>query len=76
MKKAHFDKAAHLRLVCADGQEAGDAAKRGRALQKKLRQVQQLREKAAAGAKLEPDQLQKLESEPAITAELQALGLS
>lgn len=57
-------------------QQEGDAGKRIRALQKKLRQVQQLREKAEQGATLESGQQQKLAGEGAIIAELQSLGIS
>lgn len=58
------------------GRDDGEArAKRIRALQKKLRQVQQLKEKRAAEGErsLEPEQIAKLATEPAILAELQAL---
>lgn len=55
-------------------EEAGtDAGKRLRNLQKKLRQVQQLKEKQAAGAALEPEQLQKIASEAALTQEIRTL---
>ncbi|BDA46939.1 Eukaryotic translation initiation factor 2A [Coccomyxa sp. Obi] len=55
-------------------EEAGtDAGKRLRNLQKKLRQVQQLKEKQAAGAALEPEQLQKVASEAALMQEIKAL---
>ena len=52
---------------------AGDPAKRGRALQKKLRQIDALKEKQAAGETLEPNQLAKIEGEAALRAELAAL---
>ena len=55
-------------------EEAGtDAGKRLRNLQKKLRQVQQLREKQAAGAALEPEQLQKIASEATLIQEVRSL---
>ena len=55
-------------------EEAGtDAGKRLRNLQKKLRQVQQLREKQAAGGALEPEQLQKIASEAALMQEVRTL---
>ncbi|KAK9805709.1 hypothetical protein WJX73_000716 [Symbiochloris irregularis] len=60
----------------ADGGAAAEAAKRGRALQKKLRQVQQLKEKAASGTALEPEQVQKIAGEKELIAELQSLGIT
>ena len=56
------------------GVDQGDAGKRARALQKKLRQVQQLKEKAAQGP-LEPEQMQKIEGEQALIDELKSLGV-
>ncbi len=57
------------------GQEdsGADAAKRLRNLQKKLRQVQQLKEKQAGGAALEPEQLQKIASEAGLLQEISML---
>ena len=52
---------------------AGDPAKRGRALQKKLRQIEGLKEKQAAGETLEANQITKIEGEAALRAELAAL---
>ena len=52
---------------------AGDPAKRGRALQKKLRQIEGLKEKQAAGQTLEANQIAKIEGEAALRAELAAL---
>ena len=53
---------------------ATDDAKRGRNLQKKLRQIQQLKERQAQGP-LEPEQLQKLAGEQALLDELSSLVL-
>ena len=53
----------------------GDAAKRIRNLQKKFRQVQQLKEKAATGAPLELEQEAKLAGEAALLDELRSLGV-
>jgi uncharacterized protein with WD repeat len=52
---------------------AGDADKRARNLQKKLRQIQQLKERAAGGAALEPEQQQKVAGEAALLEELRSL---
>lgn len=58
----------------ADAGAGGDAAKRLRNLQKKLRQIQQLKERAAAGgAPLEPEQQQKVAGEGALQEEIRAL---
>ena len=57
----------------AEGDAQADAGKRARALQKKLRQVQQLKEKAQQGP-LEPEQMQKIAGEQALIEELQSLG--
>lgn len=55
-------------------EDAGaDPAKRLRNLQKKLRQVQQLKSKQAGGTVLEPEQLQKIASEAALLEEIQVL---
>lgn len=54
--------------------EDRDPGKRAKALQKKLRQIQQLKDKAEQGA-LEPEQMQKLAGEQAVLAELQTLGI-
>ena len=45
-----------------------------RNLKKKLTQIQQLREKVAGGASLEPEQQSKLDSEADILEEMKALG--
>lgn len=58
----------------ANGAEPADAAKRGRNLQKKLRQIQQLKERQAQGG-LDAEQQQKLAGEQAIIDELRSLGL-
>lgn len=56
-----------------DGPEA--AEKRVRALQKKLRQIRQLRDKCEKeGAALEPEQLHKLAAEEAVLSEIKSLG--
>lgn len=62
----------------AAGGGEGDALKRARALQKKLRQIQQLKEKLAkeGPAALEPEQRQKIETEAALVSELKALGFN
>ncbi len=58
----------------AEVEPAGDAAKRGRNLQKKLRQIQQLKERQGqTGLSLE--QQEKLAGEQAIINELRSLGL-
>ncbi|KAG2430016.1 hypothetical protein HYH02_013844 [Chlamydomonas schloesseri] len=48
--------------------------KRIRALQKKQRQIQELKDKRAAGATMTPEQLEKLAGEEAILSELASLG--
>jgi translation initiation factor 2A len=53
---------------------AAEAEKRARNLQKRLRQISQLREKQAAGSTLEAEQLAKLASEAAVLEELRSLG--
>eukprot|EP00884_Botryococcus_braunii_P023068 jgi/Botrbrau1/9445/Bobra.0252s0068.2 len=56
--------------------EAGgpaDREKRLRNLQKKLRQIEQLKEKLASGAALEPEQVAKIGGEAALKAEIQQL---
>ena len=53
---------------------AADAAKRGRNLQKKMRQIEQLKERQGQGP-LDAEQLQKIAGEQAIIDELQSLGL-
>ena len=57
-----------------EGGGQADTAKRGRNLQKKLRQIQQLKERQAEGD-LDAEQQQKLAGEQAIIDELQSLGL-
>jgi len=59
----------------SEGQDgAADDAKRLRNLQKKLRQVQQLKERQAKGESLEPEQIAKIEGETGLLAEIQSLG--
>lgn len=53
---------------------AADSAKRLRNLQKKLRQVQQLKERQAKGETLEPEQVAKVGGEAGLLAEIQGLG--
>ena len=53
---------------------AADSAKRLRNLQKKLRQVQQLKEKQSKGEALEPEQVAKIGSEAGLLAEIEELG--
>ncbi|KAK9828927.1 hypothetical protein WJX72_002838 [[Myrmecia] bisecta] len=62
--------------TAAAGESPTDAAKRLRNLQKKLRQTQQLKEKAAAEGKkaLTPEQQQKLGGEHALVEEIRSLG--
>ncbi|PNW80053.1 hypothetical protein CHLRE_08g375900v5 [Chlamydomonas reinhardtii] len=48
--------------------------KRIRALQKKQRQIQELKDKRAAGATMTPEQLEKLAGEAALMQELASLG--
>ncbi|GFH28262.1 eukaryotic translation initiation factor, partial [Haematococcus lacustris] len=62
-------------MVAIEGGVEMDPSKRLRALQKKLRQVEALREKSRQGP-LEPEQLAKLQSEAALVAEINALELS
>ena len=50
-----------------------DTAKKVRNLQKKLKQIQQLKDKQSTQA-LTPEQIQKLASEQCILAEIQQLG--
>eukprot|EP01043_Picozoa_sp_COSAG02_P030010 COSAG02_NODE_1895_length_10468_cov_4.296268_8_plen_164_part_00 len=50
-----------------------DPAKKARSLQKKLRQIAQLKEKKASGVVLEVNQLSKIDTEASIRAELDAL---
>lgn len=63
-------------LADRDDWAFADAVKRGKALQKKLRQIQQLKDKAASGTTLEPEQVQKIAGEKEVLAELQCLGLN
>ncbi len=73
---------AELRVGDGDGgggaeaaaEGAGDAAKRARNLQKKLRQIAALRERAGAGEALGAEQREKLAAEAGVRAELAALG--
>jgi uncharacterized protein with WD repeat len=58
----------------AAAEGAGDAAKRARNLQKKLRQIAALRERAGAGEALGAEQREKLAAEAGVRAELAALG--
>ena len=57
----------------AGADAAGGAVKRARALQKKLRQIAELRERASAGEKLGAEQREKLAGEAALLAQLQQL---
>lgn len=59
----------------AGADPAGGAAKRARALQKKLRQIADLRERASAGEKLGAEQREKLAGEAALLAELHELDV-
>jgi translation initiation factor 2A len=52
-----------------------DPIKKARGLQKKLRQIDQLKEKQASGTVLESNQISKIETEASIRAELEALGV-
>lgn len=54
---------------------AAELEKRVRALQKKLRRVQQLEEKQAGGHKLNPDQKVFIMGKMNVVSELYALGL-
>lgn len=54
---------------------AEDAAKKAKAIEKKLRQIAGLREKQAAGATLDADQLQKVAAEADLRDQLQKLKL-
>ena len=68
---------ADLSVSQAGSNDAGaEPAKRVRNLQKKLKQIQQLREKIKAGGmgKIEPEQEAKLASEHGIIEELRSLG--
>ena len=58
----------------AAAEGAGDAAKRARNLQKKLRQIAALRERAGTGEALGAEQREKLAAEAGVRAELAALG--
>jgi translation initiation factor 2A len=51
-----------------------DPEKRKKQLVKKLKQIEGIREKQAGGATLNEDQLEKLEAEAALRAELATLG--
>jgi translation initiation factor 2A len=57
------------------GATAQDPIKKARGLQKKLRQIDQLKEKQASGTVLESNQISKIETEASIRAELEALGV-
>ncbi len=52
-----------------------DPTKKTRGLQKKLRQINQLKEKQASGQVLEANQISKIEAEASIRAELESLGV-
>ena len=59
----------------SEGQDgAADSAKRLRNLQKKLRQVQQLKEKQTKGEPLDPEQLAKIRGEAGLLADIKSLG--
>ncbi|WIA28435.1 hypothetical protein OEZ86_010979 [Tetradesmus obliquus] len=62
--------------AAAAGGDADAAQKRVRALQKKLRQIQQLKERrdTEGPSALEPEQLQKIEAEASVIAEIEELG--
>ena len=73
------DKASTAPSAAADGSSQGnDAAKKARSLQKKLKQIQQLKDKrdTNGASTLSPEQLQKLEGEQSILLELQQLDQS
>lgn len=73
------DTAATTASAAQDGSSQGtDTAKKARNLQKKLKQIQQLKEKRddSSAMTFTPEQLQKLESEQSILSELQQLELS
>eukprot|EP00054_Salpingoeca_dolichothecata_P001574 m.19815 g.19815 ORF g.19815 m.19815 type:complete len:602 (-) comp12324_c0_seq1:24-1829(-) len=55
------------------GDDATDISKRIRNLKKKLRQIEGLKEKQAAGEFLQSNQLNKVQSEPAVHAEIAQL---
>lgn len=59
----------------AEDGTAQEAAKRLRNLQKKLRQIQQLKDKQASGAALVPEQVQKIASEAALLQEMASLNV-
>ena len=60
--------------MAAEGMIAVDSsAKAAKKLKKKLRQIENLKSKVAAGGELEPNQLAKLETEATLRAELAAL---
>lgn len=70
------DRASTAPIAAADGISQGtDAAKKARSLQKKLKQIQQLKDKrdTNGASTLSPEQIQKLESEQLILLELQQL---
>lgn len=67
---AETQAAAHI-----SSNQGTDSAKKVRNLQKKLKQIQQLKDKrdAVDGSVLTPEQMQKLESEQLVVSELQHL---
>ena len=73
------DTAATAASTAQEGSSHGnDATKKARNLQKKLKQIQQLKEKryTSSANTLTPEQLQKLDSEQSILSELQQLERS
>lgn len=71
---AHPAGVSNVSLKDEGGSQAADPAKRVRNLKKKLAQIQQLREKKAAGVTLESEQQAKIDSETSIVNELRSLG--
>jgi uncharacterized protein with WD repeat len=57
------------------GEGTPDAAKKAKALEKKLRQIAVLKESQAAGTALDADQLQKIGAEADLRKQLQKLNL-
>lgn len=73
------DRASTAPSAAADGTgQETDAPKKARSLQKKLKQIQQLKDKrdTDGASTLSPEQIQKLESEQLILLELQQLEQS
>ncbi len=74
----HDDTVASSAAADASSNQANDSAKKVRNLQKKLKQIQQLKEKRSAGGSsgLTHEQVQKLDSEGSVLSELQQLEQS